>query len=272
MLARACARGWQVARDGSGPGRTAVGLLTAAFTLAGCVALGAPSGPGQPSPTLPATEVQSTSAATTAPVAPRPEPSATPRVTHERIARFTGRGRRESKAFRVDASWSILWSVRGAGLVEIRLVPTDRDSFGELLLEAIGPLRGKRTMLQAGRYRLVVEARGPWTIDVLDLEALAPAELPVRLAGAGWGGTTLLRAPDAWWLSWSTADTATTIRAVTRSGASFDLVSRGDGRYGCRRVALAGELTLVVESAGAWSAEARPDGDEAQCMTVTTPP
>jgi hypothetical protein len=129
-------------------------------------------GPGalatpSPSPTptstlLPSTSPPPTPSTSASPVAP-PGPS-------DIILEFSGTEDEISSPFEVVPGWQIQWQTDGASLA---IAVTGDQNLG-VVVDEPGPASGVTSLAPAGTFRLDIEARGPWSIKVIQGEEPAP--------------------------------------------------------------------------------------------------
>ena len=80
------------------------------------------------------------------------------------VAELNGDGDKETKSLAVKDGWEIRWETTGASLQVA--ITGDRD-FGTVINQ-VGAGGGATYPVGSGSFRLVIKARGPWTIKVVN--------------------------------------------------------------------------------------------------------
>ena len=87
-----------------------------------------------------------------------------PTAERDVVAESNGDGDQETKSFTVKEGWEIRWETTGASLQVA--ITGDRD-FGTVVNQ-VGAGGGATYPVGSGTFRLVIKARGPWTIKVVN--------------------------------------------------------------------------------------------------------
>ncbi|MFC4544574.1 polysaccharide deacetylase [Halosolutus amylolyticus] len=171
---------------------------------------------------------------------------------------FEGTGTSDSAEFELEESILIgQFSHDGESEFLVDVTPIDGDLDDERLVTATGATSGESIMtVDGGRYRLTVEADGPWSID-LDQPAIHSddlADLPVEASGTGSGFVGPLWTPDDPSLSVThDGDGAFIVDGYGADGSWEQIVNKTGAFDNSRSYAASGVVWINVEADGNWT-------------------